>query len=283
MKNNRVLSFIIIGIIYAISIAIGIIIYNNLSFHFAINFLIADVISTIIVFIFNLIFKNSSVYDPYWSVKPIVVVLGLAFTYQINISRILALIAILLWGVRLTLNWAYTFKNLNHQDWRYTMLKEKTGMFYPIINLLGIHMFPTVVVYLCMLPVMYLFNDINNSINVFVILFFIISVLAFAIQGIADYQMHKFRKNKNSTFIRNGLWKYSRHPNYLGEIMMWFGIAGLSICSIGHSPWLFIGAIVNLLMFLFVSIPMAENHQKSRKEHFDEYKAQTRMLLPIKK
>ena len=156
MKSNRVLSFIIIGIVYAISIVIGIIVYNNLSFHFAINFLIADAISTIIVFIFSLIFKNSSVYDPYWSVKPIVVVLGLAFTYQINIPRILALIAILLWGVRLTLNWAYTFKNLNHQDWRYIMLKEKTGMFYPVINLLGIHIFPTVVVYLCMLPVIYL-------------------------------------------------------------------------------------------------------------------------------
>ena len=94
--------------------------------------------------------------------------------------------------------------------------------------------------------------------------------------------MHKFRKHRSGSFIRNGLWKYSRHPNYLGEITMWWGV-GLSVTAAAPSAWyLLLGALANTVLFLAVSIPMADKRQ-SRKEGFSEYKKQTRMLLPIKR
>ena len=243
MKKNRSISYLLITIIYILASVIGIYVYNLLDFHFAINLLIADVIATVFVFIFSLIFKNASVYDPYWSVQPIVIVISLALISELNIYRILALIAICFWGIRLTVNWAYTFKNLEHQDWRYTMLKDKTNYFYPLINFIGIHMVPTLVVYLCVLPVMYLYIY-DGSFNVFTIVFCLLSILAFTMQGIADVQMHKFRKNRNSVFIRNGLWKYSRHPNYLGEILMWWGIALAVVFAFPRCWFLVAGALV---------------------------------------
>lgn len=282
MKENRIVSFIIVFLVYVVATISGIIVFNNLNFHYAINILIADIIATVIVYIFSLIFNNASVYDPYWSVQPIVIVWLMLFTTEVNAERLLALIAITLWGIRLTLNWAYTFKNLLHQDWRYTMLKEKTKVFYPVVNLLGIHMFPTIVVYLCMLPVIFMYHE-NTSFSPLVVLFFTLAVLSFVLQGASDYQMHKFRKNRSSVFIRDGLWKYSRHPNYLGEILMWWSIALMCVISLGGMYNLFLGALVNTLMFVFVSIPMAEKHQANRKPGFEEYKKETRMLLPIKK
>ena len=94
--------------------------------------------------------------------------------------------------------------------------------------------------------------------------------------------MHRFRKNRTGTFIRTGLWKYARHPNYLGEILMWWGVA-LAVISVYPSAWyLCAGAVANTILFLVVSIPMADNRQ-SKKEGFAEYKAATRMLLPVKK
>lgn len=282
MKKSRKLSFLAVSIVYILASILGIVVYNVLDFHFAINLLIADVLATILVFIFSLIFKNASVYDPYWSVQPIVIVLGFAFIHEMTIYRLLPLIAIGLWGIRLTANWAYTFANLEHQDWRYSMLKEKTKSFYPIINFVGIHMVPTLIVYMCTLPVVYLF-EYEGTLKVYSVIFFLVSVFAFTIQGIADVQMHKFRKKKTGTFIRDGLWKYSRHPNYLGEILMWWGICMYSIITLDKYYFLVIGAILNTLLFLFVSIPMAENRQRSRKPGFEEYKKETRMLLPIKK
>ena len=94
--------------------------------------------------------------------------------------------------------------------------------------------------------------------------------------------MHKFRKNRDGTFIRRGLWKYSRHPNYLGEILMWWGIGLSVVCATPNAWYLLAGAIANTVLFLAVSIPLAEGRQ-SQKDGFAEYKKQTRMLLPIKK
>ena len=281
IKQNRTLSFIAVFIVYVFASVVGILTYNALTMDIWLKLLVADVVATVLTFIFSIIFNNASVYDPYWSVLPIVVVVCYAIKTPLNVSRILPLIAVCLWGIRLTANWAYTFKGLTHQDWRYTMLKEKTGRFYPIINFVGIHLVPTLVVYGCILPVVYTFH-LDFDVNAGSVIFFAISILAVVLQGTADVQMHKYRKNKTTPFIRNGLWKYSRHPNYLGEITMWWGIALAYVCGFPSMWYLAIGAFANTLLFMFVSIPMADGRQ-AKKEGFSEYKKQTRKLFPIKK
>lgn len=167
------------------------------------------------------------------------------------------------------------------------MLHEKTGKAYPLINFLGIHLVPTLVVYGCVLPIAFTFEyagdiTLNAGKIVGICLFSAMSVGAAVMQGVADCQMHKFRKNRTGNFIRVGLWKYSRHPNYLGEILMWWGMALAFICVMPERWYLIAGAVANTLLFLCVSIPLADGRQ-SRKEGFAEYKKQTRMLLPIRK
>lgn len=281
IKQSRLASFLVVLFVYLIATAVGILAYRALNFSWWLNLLIADVIATVLVFIFSIIFSNASVYDPYWSVQPIVIIALLAIGREITVLGIFMICAISLWGVRLTLNWAYTFKGLCHQDWRYTMLRETTKKFYPIINFVGIHMVPTLIVYACTLPTAYVIvNHIEG--DAFSILPLLLCLLAASLQAISDIQMHVYRKNKTTPFIRTGLWKYSRHPNYLGEILMWWGI-GISLVVAMPSQWyLLLGALANTVLFLSVSIPMADKRQ-SKKEGFFEYKAQTRMLLPIKK
>lgn len=280
IKDNRKISFILVGIVYLLAATLGIVVFLLLPFDTWISLLIADVAATVLTFIFSLVFSNASVYDPYWSVQPIVIVLAFALTEQMTLSKILLLCVIILWGVRLTANWAYTFHGLSHQDWRYTMLSEKTKSFYPIINFVGIHLVPTLVVYGVTLPAVFVIQS-DASGNVFSVLAFLLSLFAVCLQGISDIQMHAFRKSRVGGFIRTGLWRYSRHPNYLGEILMWWGVALLSISVLGFRWYLPIGAIANTMLFLFVSIPMADARQ-SRKDGFQKYKAATRMLLPIK-
>ena len=281
IKNSRPLSFLVVALIYIVSAVGAILIYPVFPLPWWATLLIVDVIATIFVFIFSLIFENASVYDPYWSVQPIVIALAYAVGKPLSPLRVLIIIAIMLWGIRLTANWAYTFGNLTHQDWRYTMLKEKTKKLYPIINFLGIHLVPTLVVYLCCVPVAYAFQE-DLKINTWSVIFIIISFLAVVLQGTSDYQMHKYRKNRTTPFIRVGLWKFSRHPNYLGEITMWWGIA-FAVFMANTSAWFtLLGAFANTLLFLFVSIPMADKRQ-SKKEGFEAYKNETNKLLPLPK
>ena len=282
LKNiNRAWSFIIIALVYIVASAVGILVFNALLLDFWLSLLIADVAATAVTFIFSLTFNNASVYDPYWSVQPIVITLAIALYVGVRALGIIMIAVVLAWGIRLTANWAYTFHGMAHQDWRYTMLKEKTGIFYPIVNFLGIHLFPTLVVYACVLPVTYTIL-LKLPVNVFSVLFCVLSLGAVCLQGTADVQMQKFRKSRAGGFIRVGLWKYSRHPNYLGEILMWWGMALAFICALPSAWYLGVGALVNTLMFLFISIPMADKRQ-GKKQGFNEYKTATRILLPIKK
>ena len=140
---------------------------------------------------------------------------------------------------------------------------------------------PTLVVYACILPAVYAIRA-GLSVTPASVFFICLSLGAACLQGIADIQMHKYRKSRDGAFIRRGLWKYSRHPNYLGEIIMWWAVGAAVVCAAPDVWYLLIGAFSNTTLFFAVSIPMADKKQ-SRKAGFSEYKQQTRMLLPIKK
>ena len=281
IKKSRTASFITVGIIYILSAILGIIIYNLLDFPFYINLLIADIASTVFVFLFSVILKNASVYDPYWSVQPPVILIAFMIEYGASSAGIIAVAAVTLWALRLTANWAYTFGNLTHQDWRYTMLSEKCGRAYPLVNFVGIHLVPTLVVYLCTLPAAFVIYY-GWEISPIALVGIFLSLFATALQCVADIEMHSFRKSGIGGFIRVGLWKHSRHPNYLGEILMWWGV-GIYAVALMPSYWfLFGGAFANTLLFAIVSIPMADKRQ-AKKEGFEEYKRATRVLLPLTK
>jgi steroid 5-alpha reductase family enzyme len=246
---------------------------------------IANALATVFVWIVGIFLKSASIYDPYWSVQTVVIYMFLMISKSAyNLGSILILCCLLFWAVRLTYNFAYGFDDLSYVDWRYKMLKEKTGPLFQLVSLLGIHMFPTIVVYLASIPAyMYLIRGFDFEAVNLVGLF--IMVIATILELISDLNMAKFKKIRTdrNQVINVGLWKYSRHPNYLGEIMFWYGLALVYVLSDLSSFNCLLGAIVNHLMFLFISIPMAENHMKGYKPNFMEYKNKTRMLLPFKK
>ena len=276
MRENRWVGFALIALVYAAVITLGVLLYRALPGAFWQKLLAADVAATAFVFVFSVLLKNASVYDPYWSVQPIVILTGFACMRGLTPAGAALLAVVSIWGVRLTANWAYTFHGLAHQDWRYTMLKEQTGAFYPVVNFLGIHLFPTLVVYCVTLPAV-LVIERGATWSPLCLPGLLLSLAATALQGVSDWQLHRFRKARKSGFIREGFWTHSRHPNYLGEILMWWGVAFASIAALKGVWQLVFGALLNTLMFLFISIPMADNHQ-ARKDGFDAYKAETHAL-----
>ena len=289
-KQNRSLSFVIVAVVYVLATVLGVVLCNVLPYDTWLNILIADVLATVFVFVFSVVLGNASVYDPYWSVQPMVIAVALLVSQKhFTLYNVLLLAVVLLWGIRLTANWAYTFGNLTCQDWRYTMLKQKTKGFYPIINFVGIHMVPTLVVYGCCLPIIFAMQTnvaitLKNANSLF---FLAVSLCAVVLQCASDIQMHKFRKDKREglttePFMRRGLWKHSRHPNYLAEILMWWGVGLSGVVILPNSWFVIIGAVANTLLFTFVSIPMADGRQ-SRKDGFATYKAETFALLPFAK
>ena len=276
------LSFLFTIIVYALALAVGLFVYGRMRGGVLFRVFAADIAATVFLFLVSLPLENASVYDPYWSVAPIVILpLAMRAFGVWNAGTIALLCCVTYWGVRLTANWAYTFQGYDHQDWRYTMLREKSGALYPLVSLFGIMLFPTLVVFLCLLPALHYIQF--GGINLVTLLGFALCLCAATLQLVADVQLHRFqRQAKNRRqIIRRGVWRHARHPNYLGEILMWWGVF-VVLLSVRPPLWLLgIGALTNTLMFLLISIPMAESRMAGYKEGFDRYVQETNRLLPI--
>jgi len=281
--KTRLVSFIIILAIYIFSFFIGLLVFklfNNISMLLA--SLIADIAATLVVWAFGIIFGNSSLYDPYWSVAPLIIipVWVLSDGIVFSIFEILLLSVIFFWGIRLTINWAKRWKGLAHEDWRYIKLKKDNPRLWLLTNLVGINLMPTLIVFVALLPA-YFGIEFDRSLNILAILGFAISLFSIVIQTISDFQMDLFKKSKplSNEFIDRGLWRYSRHPNYFAEVLFWWGIW---IMQIGINPkiWMtIIGPVVVTILFIFISIPMMEKHILSSKPSYLDYRRQVSMFI----
>ena len=282
MKNQtKTVSIVIIGIIYLIAILLGYFVFITLNkgLHELVVLFLADVVATVVVWGFGLFYKNVSVYDPYWSVAPPVMFTIWAFYKStFTLPVVLLLIAVWYWGIRLTGNWAYTFKGLAHEDWRYTRYRETQSPFiFHIINFFGLNMMPTVLVFAAMLPGFGLFES-TEAANLLTWLGFAICISAATLQLVADTQIHRFHEEHPGQYCDVGFWKHGRHPNYLGEISMWWGVWTM-YASVYGLDCLILAPVAMTALFLFISIPMMERRQLQNKPGYAEYKKKTRMLI----
>ena len=282
MKNqNKSFSIVIIGIIYLIATLLCYFVFRilNKGLHELVALFLADVVATVVVWGFGLYYKNVSVYDPYWSVAPPVMFTLWAYSKSVfTLPVVLLLIAVWYWGIRLTGNWVYTFNGLAHEDWRYTRYREtKSPFIFQIINFFGLNMMPTVLVFATMLPGFGLFET-TASANILTWIGFAICISAATLQLVADTQIHRFREEHPSQYCNVGFWKHGRHPNYLGEISMWWGVWTM-YDSIYGLDWLILAPVAMTALFLFISIPMMERRQLQNKPGYAEYRKKTRMLI----
>lgn len=275
----------IIAMCYILAAFIGISIFDRLNYSPWVSLLIADLAATIFVWVISVLLNNASVYDPYWSLQPLLI-LGVAVIRnpEIKLGSLLLFSFVFIWGIRLTINWMQTFPGLHKQDWRYDLIKKVSGRFFALVNLMGIQIMPTLIVLACVLPGYY-YLKMGAELMVLSIPGFSFILCGMLLETVADSQMRAFKKRnpERSKLIRSGLWKHSRHPNYLGEIMVWWGV--YFVMLVAYPPYWFlgIGAVMNTCLFIWVSIPMAEKHLETYKVDFAQYRKETRMLLPVPK
>ncbi|MDR0909310.1 MAG: DUF1295 domain-containing protein [Spirochaetaceae bacterium] len=290
MLKNKAASLCIVFFVYVLAVGVGVLVLEagmeRLSPLW--NMFAATFAGTVVVFLSNLIFKNASVYDPYWSVQPPFIMMGFVFFYNIPLytpesglsNAVFVLATLFIWAIRLTVNWMITFDNLEWQDWRYTRFKEAYPKIFQLIVFTGIMMMPTCLVYLGCVPLYFLLT--SDSAPLFPIIGGLIILLGTALEFFADRQMHRWKRQGSGPYINEGLWKYSRHPNYLGEMLIWIGVfvGSIGALSDGRDFGLsIIGPVLMVLLFLFISIPMMEKHVLEKRPEYAEYRKKVRALI----
>ena len=251
-----------------------------------VNALIADLLATFVIFAFSFYYKNSSFYDAYWSViPPFLLLYWLAVSEtEIPFLRLLLVSAVILyWATRLTLNWAYHWHGMKHEDWRYVMLKTDNPKSAMALDFFGIHVFPTFQVFAGMLPVYALICLGGSNINIMDFIAAFVAFGAVTIQMIADLQLDRFNANKKQgDIIETGLWSWSRHPNYFGEMGFWLGLYLFGLAAL-PSEWLWmgIGFVAMTTMFVAVSIPMMEKRSLESRPKYQSTIDRISMIIPL--
>ncbi|KDE99728.1 membrane protein [Mycolicibacterium aromaticivorans JS19b1 = JCM 16368] len=246
---------------------------------------IADVIATLVVFVFSRAYRNSSFYDAFWSVIPPLLLIYWWAAGPLGLDSVrcwLVAIVVMYWAIRLTGNWVYSFPGLHHEDWRYPQLRAGAGRWEFVADLFGIHLIPTVQVFLGMLPVYVAVTRPGDGVVWLSWVAFAVGVGAVTLELVADTQMHRFvRDKKPGAVMDRGLWAWSRHPNYLGEIGFWFAMALFGVAAApADAWWLFVGVVAMVAMFLGASIPMMEKRSLARRPQYQDVIDRVPMLIP---
>lgn len=283
---TRAFTWIIVAYLLALAVAVGVA-RAVPSDHPLWIALWADVAATFVIFAFSVAFRNSSFYDPYWSVVPPVLVIYWIAAAAPGVPAArqgVAAALVFAWGVRLTWNWARGWAGLHHEDWRYVDLQEKTGRWYWLVSFSGIHMMPTLWVFggcLALYPTLAVGTHAVGPLDLLAVL---VTGSAVWIEFQADQELRRFRSDparRPEDVLDTGVWSWSRHPNYLGEMGFWWGLWLFGLAADPAWAWTVVGPLAITLMFRFASLPMIETRMLERRpERFAAYQQRTPMVLP---
>lgn len=285
-QENKPLALFVCILAYVLAFLLCYFLYPFLKgYHPLLTAFLLDVAATVFIFLVSLLFNNSSFYDPFWSVAPIPILvfwtIGADPEQANSIRQVLILSLVVIWAVRLTGNCILRWTGFRDEDWRYAGFRSQFGKAYWFISFLGIHLFPTLVVFAGLLPLYPALTQAPGPINLWDVIAGIVTLHAIVLETAADEQLRRFiRTNTKSVdFLKTGLWKYSRHPNYLGEVGFWVGLFLFSFTAEKFHWWYASGPVVMILLFRFISVPMIEKRMLKRRKGYDTYMKRTSALL----
>jgi steroid 5-alpha reductase family enzyme len=290
MNKRKSIGGLIIGVFYLAAIVLGLFLFTVFPFSSEqplLALFVVDIICTVFIYLGSLLFKNASMYDPYWSVAPMVLVPSFCIILKATDVYSWILVALVeVWGLRLTINWWIHFKGLETEDFRYAKYRQSNPKTFFLISFFGFHLMPTLLVFFGLFPAFYFITNLVDGASGLVptaltILAMVLTLGSVVLETVADIQMLLFKKKSyhQGQVCEEGLWKTSRHPNYLGEICFWFSLF-VWAASLTVDAWVLLASpALIFLLFAFISAPMMDRRQLESKANFQDYYFHTNMFL----
>ncbi len=210
-----------------------------------------------------------------------VILIAVFFSTGVDVRSILLAVLVVIWAIRLG---SFLFGRINKagKDDRFDEIKPSFIRFLNVWTIQGLWVTFTVAAALVAITTSY-----RKELDLFAIIGFLVWVLGFTFEVVADSQKSRFNANTNNKgkFIQTGLWSRSRHPNYFGEIVLWVGIAIIALPVLQGWQWvaLISPVFVTLLITRVSGVPMLENKADKKwggQEDYETYKKKTPVLIP---
>ncbi len=233
------------------------------------------------LYFLSLILKDSSIADIGWGIGFVIIaVIGLITNENPETLNYLITLLVSLWGIRLSAH-IFLRNRGKAEDWRYKKWRDDWGRTFLVRSYLQIFILQGIFMLMISLPIIFVHSQNDLNINIFSVLGTLVWVIGFIFETIGDYQLSQFKSKPTNKgkIMTQGLWQYTRHPNYFGEVTQWWGIFIVVVVY----QWGFMTMIspitITFLILGISGIPMLEKKYRGNKE-FEEYKKRTSAFFP---
>ena len=231
----------------------------------------------------SVLIKNVSIVDIFWGLGFVIVNAFYFFSLEEMYSRpVLLLVLVSIWGLRLSIYLAY--RNLGkEEDFRYQEFRARYGVNrYWWVSFFQVFLLQGGLILIISLPLLgIMFYTKSNELIWLDYLALIVWIIGFLFESIGDFQLTKFKNNPNNKgkILDKGLWKYTRHPNYFGDTLVWWAYA--LFCVSAGSYWPILGSLIMTFLIIKVSgVSLLEKTLKIKKPGYEEYIRKTNSFFP---
>ena len=188
-----------------------------------------------------------------------------------------------LWGLRLSGYLAW--RNLGKpEDFRYGEMRKRHGSSFPLRSLMIVFGLQGMILWIVSLPLQT--GQISNNqdrVGILAVIGMVLWGVGFIFESVGDWQLARFKSNleNDGKVMDRGLWRYTRHPNYFGDFLVWWGLYCVSFGR-GTAWWSVIGPVVMSVFLLRVSgVTLLESSLKTRKKGYESYIRRTNAFFPL--
>lgn len=232
-------------------------------------------------FLLGTLIKNNSIVDQGWGIGFVLIAFyNMIRTGNTTITGWLTFILVALWGGRLFVH--IMRRNFGKpEDFRYANWRKEWGKTVVIRSFFQVYMLQGLFMLAIGFPIVLIFESQFEGVKVLTVIGAVVWGIGYFFEVVGDAQLRIFKaspQNKGK-LMTTGLWRYTRHPNYFGEAVMWWGIFLIAL-SVGASPISILSPIIITYLLVFVSgVPMLEKAMIGR-EGFDVYAKRTNKFIP---
>lgn len=231
-------------------------------------------------FIVAQLIKRNDVADIAWGLGFVVLAWTLFFNRP-SVQLSLATLLVTIWGVRLSTH-IFLRNRSKPEDYRYQAWRKEWGKWFVPRSFLQVFMLQGLLLLLISAPIVGLSKNGQDSIHILNLIGFVVWLVGFIFESVGDLQLKEFISNPKNKgkIMQSGLWRYTRHPNYFGEVAQWWGI-WLVAYGAPSFVWAIVGPLTITVLILKVSgIPLLEKKYQGNKD-FEAYKKRTSVFIPL--
>lgn len=229
--------------------------------------------------------RNVGVVDFYWGLGFLVIAgVHAAAAPRLDAVDSAIVIAVALWALRIVIYTGARFFGEAHEDPRYAAFRADAGPGWWWMSFFKVFLVQAVLLFLFAAPIHANFLSAHEAILMpLLALGALVFLAGFLIETFADLQLSEFRANpaNQGRVMAQRLWKYSRHPNYFGEVVVWVGITLMAYAG-GAPWWAILGPVLLALALWFISIPLTEAHLERSRPAYAEYRRRVSTLVPMR-